>query len=100
MQICQGLGLANLKKNNLEKALVYLERSRSTRDIIRDDYGEQDIEADYHLFDLLANTYRRLKRNEEAVKADEVCVQIDKKYKFRERLALSLNQLGQDLCLL
>ncbi len=100
MQICQGLGLAYLKKNNLEKAIVYLERSRATRDAIRNDYGEQDIEADYHLYDLLANAYRRLKRNEDAVKAGEVCVQIDRKYKFQERLALSLNQLGQDYCLL
>jgi tetratricopeptide (TPR) repeat protein len=100
MQICQGLGLAYLKKNNLEKAIVYLERSRSTRDTIRKDYGEQDIEADYHLYDLLANTYRRLKRNKEAVIAGEVCVQIDRKYRFQERLALSLNQLGQDYCLL
>ena len=100
MQICQGLGLAYLKKNNLERALTYLERSRSTRDAIRDAYGEQDIEADYHLYDLLANTYRRLKRNEDAVRAGAVCVQIDRKYKFQERLALSLNQLGQDYCLL
>ena len=100
MQICHGLGQGYFNKNNLKNALIYLERSRSTRDSIRDAYGEQDIEADYHLFDLLANVYRKLKRYDDAINSSEVCVRIDRKYKFHERLAASLYQTGQDLCLL
>jgi tetratricopeptide (TPR) repeat protein len=99
MQICLGLGLNHFKKDKPNLALSYLERARSLREETRKDYGEQDIEGEYHLFDLLARVYRKLGRYNEAASAIDVCIRIDRKYNFHERLALSLHHLGKDLCL-
>jgi tetratricopeptide (TPR) repeat protein len=99
MQICLGLGSNHFKKGKPNLALSYLERARSLREETRKDYGEQDIEGEYHLFDLLARVYRKLGRYNEAARAIDVCVRIDRKYSFYERLALSLHHLGKDLCL-
>jgi tetratricopeptide (TPR) repeat protein len=99
MQICFGLGLNYFKKGKSNVALSYLERARSLREATRKDYGEQDIEGEYHLFDLLARVYRKQGNYRDSASAIEVCVRIDRKYNFHERMALSLYYLGKDLCL-
>lgn len=99
MQICQGLGAAYADSNRT-KAIQYLERAHALRQETRSEYGEQDIEADYHLFDALASVYRAQKRFEDAIRASDECVSIDRRLNLQERLAHSLFQLGKDNCLL
>jgi tetratricopeptide (TPR) repeat protein len=99
MQIKIGLGIAYAKKDNL-LATEYLEQASKIRREIRPQYGEQDIESEYYLFDALAGVYRSQKRFEDSVKASNECVSIDRQLNLEERLAHSLFQLGKDNCLL
>ncbi len=99
MQICHGLGEAYLKRNQIKNALIYLERARSMRESVREEYGEQDIEGDNHLFYLLEDAYHRSGRYDDAIKAISYCVFIDRKMNFQDKLASSLFQLGVNLCL-
>ncbi|MBV6506852.1 MAG: hypothetical protein ILNGONEN_02436 [Syntrophorhabdaceae bacterium] len=98
-EIHYGLGMA-YADNNPQKAIQYLERALALRQEIHSQYGEQDIEADYYLFDALAKAYRNQKRFDDAVRVSHECVSIDKKLGISERLAHSLFQLGKDYCLL
>jgi tetratricopeptide (TPR) repeat protein len=100
MQICHGLGEAYLKRNQIKNALIYLERARSMRESVREEYGEQDIEGDYHLFYLLEEAYHRSGRYDDAINAISLCAFIDKKLNFQDRLASSLFQLGVNMCLI
>lgn len=99
MQICHGLGEAYLKRNQVKNALIYLERARSMRESVREEYGEQDIEGDNHLFYLLEDAYHRSGRYDDAINAISYCVFIDRKLNFQDKLASSLFQLGVNLCL-
>lgn len=96
---CQGLGIA-YGHSDKEKAIRYLERACSIRESIREEIGSQDVEAEYYLLDALANLYGATKRYSDAVRASELCVEIDRRLKLERRLARSLYQLGRDECLL
>ncbi|MBI5032461.1 MAG: hypothetical protein HZB51_18200 [Chloroflexi bacterium] len=96
-QICQALGFAYTNIEN-EKATQYLERANTIRQETNLEYGGQDIDADYHLFEALANLYNSENRFEDAVTPSEECVSIDRKLHLEERLALSLFQLGKNNC--
>jgi len=99
MQICHGLGEAFLKRNQIKNALIYLELARSMRESVREEYGEQDIEGDNHLFYLLEDAYHRSGRYDDAINAISYCVFIDRKLNFQDKLASSLFQLGVNLCM-
>lgn len=96
---CQGLGKA-YGHGDKEKAIRYLERARSIRESTREETGSQDVEAEYYLFDALADLYAATERYSDAVRASELCVEIDRRLKLERRLARSLYQLGRDECLL
>lgn len=98
-QIYQVLGFAYTYIDN-EKATGYLEQANALRQETHPQYGDQDIEADYFLFEAFANVYNAQKRFESAVRASEECVSIDRKLNLEERLAHSLFQLGKDNCCL
>jgi tetratricopeptide (TPR) repeat protein len=96
-QICQGLGEAHIYKD-AGKATQYLDRANALRQETSSQYGGQDIDADYHLFEALAIVYNAQKRFDDAIKASEECVSIDRRLNLEERLANSLYQLGKDNC--
>ncbi|TAK11091.1 MAG: ATP-binding protein [Anaerolineae bacterium] len=98
MQINLGLGAGHLRAGSLDKAIEFLNRSRIAREEIREIYGAQDIEADYHLYYLLAQAYRGQRKLEEAANSRRECVEIDRNYSISDRLATSLFLYGQDLC--
>jgi tetratricopeptide (TPR) repeat protein len=96
-QICQALGSVYINMDD-QKALRFLEQADTLRQETFSQYGHQDVDANYFLFEAFANVYNALMRFEDAVRASEKCVSIDRKLNLEERLAHSLFQLGKDNC--
>lgn len=96
--ICQALGVAYID-TNIKKATHFLERADRLRQETSPEFGDQDIDGNYFLFEALSNLYNTQKCFEDAVRVSEKCVSIDRKLGLDERLALSLFHLGKNKCL-
>jgi tetratricopeptide (TPR) repeat protein len=97
-ELCYGLGKAYASiRSDHERAIEYLERSRSIQED-RETFGGEDPEAWYFLHDALAESYSEVGRQADAVDARKVCVRIDQEVGLERRLAESLHLLGVEQC--